>query len=123
MTQPNLRGVAALSLLLLGLPTGAAMAQSAVQPPVPAVTEDGEELDSGVGDLDTGEWIGKPVMSSDQRSVGTLREVRMASDTTDGGLLVVDREGGATAEIPMSGASVDGTNVVVTPVYESIVSN
>jgi len=87
------------------------------------VTDQGEELDSGVGDLDTANWIGKPVMSSDERKVGTLREVQMASDTADSGLLLVDRDGGGTAEIPIAGASFDGTNVIVTPVFESITGN
>ncbi len=80
-------------------------------------------MDSGIGDQDTTNWAGKAVMSSDGQHVGTLREVRMASDTADAGLLVVDRQGGGTAEIPMQGASFDGTHVVVTPIFEAITSN
>lgn len=113
----------ALVALLLGLSLQTAGAQSPTQPAVPSVTDQGEELDSGVGDLDTANWIGKPVMSSDERRVGTLREVQMASDTADSGLLLVDRDGGGTAEIPIAGASFDGTNVIVTPVFESITGN
>jgi len=113
----------ALVALLLGLSLQTAGAQSPTQPAVASVTDQGEELDSGVGDLDTANWIGKPVMSSDERKVGTLREVQMASDTADSGLLLVDRDGGGTAEIPIAGASFDGTNVIVTPVFESITGN
>lgn len=120
MTIHRLAGVLALTLPLLA---GAAHAQAPTQPQVPAVTTQGADMDSGAGDLDTGAWIGRPVMSSDGRAVGTLREVRMVSDTADSGLLVVDREGGGTAEIPIQGASYDGTNVVVTPLFENIAPN
>lgn len=111
--------------VLLALSAGPALSQdaSAPQPPVPSVTAESEAQDSGVGDLQTAEWIGKPVMSSDRKAVGTLREVRTASDTADAGLLVVERKGGETVEIPMQGAAFDGTSVVVTPLLEAIVAN
>ncbi len=110
---------------LLAMAAGPALAQdgAAPQPPVPSVTAESESQDSGVGDLQAAEWVGKTVMSSDAKPVGTLREVRTASDTADAGLLVVEREGGQSVEIPLQGAAFDGTNVVVTPLFESIAAN
>ncbi len=117
------RPTALAALLLLASAPALAQDANAPQPPVPSVTAESETQDSGVGDLQTAEWIGKPVMSSDRQPVGTLREVRTASDTADAGILVVDRTGGGTAEIPMQGASFDGTHVVVTPLLEAIAAN
>lgn len=122
MTPPLRTTVLAAALMLAALPAHA-QNPNAPQPAVPSVTTDSETQDSGVGDLETTEWVGKPVVSSDQKPVGTLREVRMASDTADAGLLVVDRAGGGTAEIPMQGAAFDGAHVIVTPLFEAIVSN
>ncbi|WP_279478940.1 hypothetical protein [Aureimonas sp. SK2] len=120
---PDFRPAALAALLALGAAPALAQDPNAPQPPVPSVTAESGTLDSGVGDVDTAAWIGKPVMSSDRQPVGTLREVRTASDTADAGLMVVDREGGKTAEIPMQGASFDGTSVVVTPLLEAIEAN
>ncbi|WP_294644440.1 hypothetical protein [uncultured Aureimonas sp.] len=122
MTPPVRPALAAAFLAFAALPAHAQDA-SAPQPPVPSVTSESETQDSGVGDLETAEWIGKPVVSSDQKAVGTLREVRMASDTADAGLLIVERDGGAVVEVPMQGAAFDGTSVVVTPLADAITAN
>lgn len=119
----SVRPFALAALLAFGSAPALAQDASAPQPPVPSVTSESETQDSGVGDGETAGWIGKPVMSSDRQPVGTLREVRTASDTADAGILVVDREGGGTAEIPMQGAAFDGTHVVVTPLLEAITAN
>ena len=122
MTLP-LRPAALTALLAFAVLPAHAQDPGAPQPPVPSVTQESETQDSGVGDLETAEWIGKPVMSSDQKAVGTLREVRMASDTADAGILVVERDGGAMVEVPMQGAAFDGTSVVVTPLADAIAAN
>ena len=120
---PPFRASIALAFLTLGLSPAFARGAGAPQPQVPSVTAESESQDSGVGDRQTADWVGKPVLSSDRKPVGTLRAVRTASDTADAGLLVVDRTGGGTAEIPMQGASFDGTHVVVTPLLQAIVAN
>ncbi len=121
--MPSVRPALVAALLALAAPPVHAQDASAPQPPVPSVTSESETQDSGVGDLETAEWIGKPVVSSDQKAVGTLREIRTASDTADAGILVVERDGGATVEVPMQGAAFDGTSVVVTPLADAIAAN
>ncbi|KQQ79742.1 hypothetical protein [Aureimonas sp. Leaf324] len=120
---PSVRPALVAALLAFAALPAHAQDAGAPQPPVPSVTSGSETQDSGVGDLETAEWIGKPVMSSDRKPVGTLREVRTASDTADAGILVVEREGGATVEVPMQGAAFDGTSVVVTPLADAIAAN
>lgn len=120
---PPLRSATLVALLAAVALPAYAQDPNAPQPPVPSVTQESETQDSGVGDLETAEWIGKPVMSSDQKAVGTLREVRMASDTADAGLLIVERDGGAMVEVPMQGAAFDGTSVMVTPLADAIAAN
>lgn len=122
MAQKSSMTHAVRTATLLFAMTGAALAQTPNQPPVPAVTEAGEAIDSGVGDLDARSWIGKTVMSSDARDIGLLRDVKMASDTSDGGLLVVEHAG-RLLELPLSGASADGDRVTVTPTFERAVAN
>lgn len=91
-------------LAVLLLSGAAAQAQSTV----------GDEVqDSGVGKVDTGAWVGKPVISSDGKAIGKVRDVSMASANSDGGVVVVEREGGEELKVPMQGASFDGTSVTV----------
>jgi len=119
MTSQRLH-IAALGLGLLAATGGPLWAQTAVQPPVPSVTEESESLDSGVGNDETQSWVGKTVVSSDGREVGRLVAVRRSSDTSDGGIFLVEREG-RRLEVPLTGASADGGRVTVTPLFDAIV--
>jgi len=118
MTSQRFR-IAALSVALI-TSTGPLRAQTAVQPAVPSVTEESESLDSGVGNEETQSWVGKTVVSSDGREIGRLVDVRRSSDTSDGGILLVEREG-RQLEVPLTGASADGASVTVTPLFDVIV--
>ncbi|RIY02459.1 PRC-barrel domain containing protein [Aureimonas flava] len=120
---PPLRSAALAALVLAATTPAFAQAPDAPQPAVPSVTTETESQDSGVGDQEASGWVGQPVVSSDRKPLGTLRDVRVASDTADAGLLIVERDGGGTVEVPMQGASFDGTQVIVTPLAEALTSN
>ncbi|MBB3996477.1 hypothetical protein [Aureimonas pseudogalii] len=105
---------------MLAATGGPLRAQTAVQPAVPSITEESESLDSGVGNDETQGWIGKTVVSSDEREIGRLVAVQRSSDTSDGGILVMERKG-RRLEVPLTGASADGDRVTVTPLFEAVV--
>ncbi len=97
--------------------SGPALAQSTPSE-VPAAK--GETQDSGVGDTDTGAWVGKPVVSADGTEIGTLTEVRALTENTDGGTLAIRRAGGDSVEAPLAGASFDGSRVTVVTTTKAI---
>jgi sporulation protein YlmC with PRC-barrel domain len=76
-------------------------------------TSGDEVQDSGVGRVDTAAWIGKPVVGADGKAIGTVRDVSMTTANSDGGVLLVERDGGEELKVPMQGASFDGTSVTV----------
>lgn len=81
----------------------------------------GDEVqDSGVGKVDTAAWVGKPVVSADGKAIGKVRDVSMATANSDGGVVVVEREGGEELKVPMQGASFDGTSVTVSMPEENV---
>ncbi|MBB3951598.1 hypothetical protein [Aureimonas jatrophae] len=94
---------------------------TATQPAVPALNS-GEEVDSGVGATDPQSFVGRVAMSADGREIGPIREAEMASDTSDGGVLVVEH-GGRTLRLPAAGASVAGERVTVSSTFERATAN
>lgn len=109
----------ALAALLLSAAAAAPAQAQGTQPAVPAVTTQGETQDSGVGGSEPAGWIGMTAVTSDDREIGTIRDVRIPSDTADSGVLLVDYEG-RTLEVPVLGAAASGSRVVVTPTYERL---
>ena len=100
---------------------GLAHAQ-APQPAVPSVTTGSEEQDSGVGAENPDAWVGKTVVTADDREVGRIASVRISSDTADNGVFLVEHEG-RTIEVPATGSSVNGDRVIVSSTYERLTAN
>jgi hypothetical protein len=106
-------------LALLALAAAPAAAQTAA-PATPGAADGQEVQDSGVGETDTSAWVGKPVVTAAGEAVGTLSQVQAATGNTDGGTLVIAREGGGEVKAPLQGASFDGQAVTVASTMEAL---
>lgn len=113
---------AGLGILALTAPALAQPAPgTATQPAVPALNS-GEEVDSGVGATNPESFVGLTAVTSDGRELGAIREAEMTSDTSDGGILVVEHEG-RMLRLPAAGASVLGSQVTLSSTFERATRN
>ena len=83
----------------------------------------GSEGDNGAGLADEAKaWIGAEVKTSDDVTLGTLKEVVSVSDTSDSGELIITPGDAGAEEIraPLQGASFTDGIVTVTPTSDRI---